>query len=100
MPIRTFDILERCESVAVCTSETTFIRRDTLCTRCSFRSSMILDKFAANVFASAINFCRSYFNVSNFKAPFEVSTKLYSNSLKPLAPSDSVSVSDVGDFFP
>ena len=60
---------------------------------------MILDKFAAKVFASTMNFCRSYFNVSNFKAPFEVSTKLYSNSLKPLAPSDSVSLSDVGDFF-
>ena len=98
MPTRMSDILERCESVTVWTSETSFIRWDTLCTRCTFRSSMILDKFAVEVFASAMNFCRSYFNVSNFKAPFEASTKLYSNSLKPLAPSASVDVLDEGDF--
>ena len=94
---RVSDTCETCVFIVVSASATFLILRDTLCIRCCFLLFMTLVRFADKVFASATNFCRSYFNVSNFKAPFEASIKLRSNSLKPLKPSVSVGASETGN---
>lgn len=87
--IREPEIWERWVFMVVSASEMFLILRETRCTRCCLRWSIILPKLADWDFASSTNFCRSYFNVSNFRAPFEASIKFRSNSSNPFAPSVS-----------